>query len=215
MSKDKTVQRWNKFLDRLSPSTKARLAGSVTATALDPENLESLSLEKRLSQATKDTIEASRLPVDSFPGQRKPMYCLVETPDGEFPAVRFFHEPTALALRLKEIDGEDVVAQIFYGFPVPITKAPGRAIILPNNTFVCLDPVVQTVSADMMDRDLLVQDDGFLGDEILSAVGNLLPEDEISANRSARESREDHEELAAGSDAADIDEGDDDDFSDT
>ena len=212
MSTDKTAQRWNKFLSQLSPSTQARLAGSVTASDRDPENLESLSLERRLSPLTQDVIEESRPPQDGFPESRNPMYCLVESPDGEFPAVRFFSSPEALALRIKELDGEDVVVQIFYGFPVPITKSPGRVIILPNNSFVCLDPVVKTLSADLMDRDLLVQDDGFLGDEILSAVGNLLPEDEILTNRVSRQPEE-TDEQPLGLPAPAPEEGDDDEFS--
>jgi len=185
-NQDKAAQRWQKLLDQLSPATRARLAGSVTATVRDPEDLASQDLIDQLSPMTQEAIEETRPPAEGMPAGREPMYCLVECPDGEFPSVRLYESAEAMALRVKELDGEDVVVQMFYGFPVPITQGPNRVVVLPNDSFISISPVVRTLSAEAMDQEILVQDDGFLGDDSLSISSKALVDDEIQHNQTMR-----------------------------
>lgn len=213
---NKKQLRWEKLLGKLSPATRARLSGSVTATVRSTEKSASRSLLSQLSPVTQSLIEDYKSPTDRFPEGRVPKYCLVEAPDGDFPTMRMYTSAEAMACRVKELEGEDVVVMMFLGMPIPVTKGPHRIIVLPNNTFLCLDPVVRTIAAAAMDQDISVQEDGFLGDLSLSMSSKLLADDEISANQANRgktSQSTDDESDDSGED--DTDSGDDDGFDET
>jgi hypothetical protein len=137
----------------------------VTVRPADSEHLpwaDEMSEEARKAFPVAGKGAAKEWP-DEMSG---PMYCAVKSPDGEFPTAHVFQRPESLARFVSALDGQDVCVWIFYGLPVPVTKGPNRALILPDDTYLPLDETVQRFEADP--DTLEIQEDGFLGPEALS-----------------------------------------------
>ena len=180
-------QRWLKFISRARPQVQAQLAVSATASPVDDESYGYESLVARSRPQIQQMLEEMVEPKPGeMPTNHKPKYGLVSCPDGEFPSVRLYDSPETMARAVKEMEGQDVAVVMFFGFVVPITKAPHRIIVLPDDTYVALDPLVSLLPADAMDYELEIQDDGFLGDPSLSLSSKYLAEDVIEQNRERR-----------------------------
>ena len=96
-------------------------------------------------------------------------FCLVESPEGDYPRLRMFNDAASLAKRLASLEGQDVAVWPFYGLPLSFTKLEGgapRHLILPSGsaltipTFPGQEPE-ETSSFFASDSD--IQEDGFLG----------------------------------------------------
>jgi hypothetical protein len=68
----------------------------------------------------------------TFPPLANAALCLFVAPDGEFPRLEVFADLPQLTARMRELEGQDVVALPMYGVPLPITRGPHRFFYLPN-----------------------------------------------------------------------------------
>lgn len=95
-----------------------------------------------------------------------PKYGLVESEDGEWPKMHVFKNAEALARRLQQMEGKDVVAWAFYGIPLAITEGPQRYVVLPGGTALTVPMFdggpVKVVDADTLDK-LVIEEAGYLG----------------------------------------------------
>jgi hypothetical protein len=98
-------------------------------------------------------------------------YCLVECPDGEWPVVRGFRTPEALARRIGEVEGKDMVLWAFYGVPLQITCGPQRYLVLPDSETALQVPLYSGGPCARVELTLLgeleLQKDGFVGHRAL------------------------------------------------
>ena len=94
-----------------------------------------------------------------------PRYGLCEAEDGHMPVLRMFSSPEALAHRLAELEGRDVVAWAFHGSPLSFTRGPVRYLELPDGSAVRV-PSVGGLGLERLEAlpdGVEPQDDGFLG----------------------------------------------------
>ena len=62
----------------------------------------------------------------------KAEFCLVLSPDGEYPTLEIFPDIESLAKRIRTVEDRDVVAFPFFGVPIPFASGPNRFLQLPN-----------------------------------------------------------------------------------
>ncbi|HEV3304690.1 MAG TPA: hypothetical protein VG055_33875 [Planctomycetaceae bacterium] len=63
----------------------------------------------------------------------KPEYCMVVSPaDGTWPQLEIFPGVEAMAKRMRELEGREVIVFPFLGIPVPFTLGPSRFFQLPD-----------------------------------------------------------------------------------
>ena len=94
-----------------------------------------------------------------FTAQQQRAWCLVECHDGELPVCRLYRHLPDLCHRLRELDGQDVTAHAFWGWPLWITKGFPRQLILPDGA----QEQIQEGLASLLTAGVEIQEDGFLG----------------------------------------------------
>lgn len=104
------------------------------------------------------------------PDAVEPRYGLCESEDGQLPVLRMFSTPEALARRLAELEGRDVVAWAFFGRPLAFTRGPIRHVELPDGSAIKVPfpPGAVPERVEALPAGAEVQDDGFLGPPELS-----------------------------------------------
>jgi len=130
--------------------------------------------ESRLTPQTVEAVSSAFTPeeVPAEPHADEPefeaigyRFCLVESPEGDYPRIRLFNDAIGLAKRLASLEGQEIAAWPFYGLPMSFTKGPIRHLLLPDGTALTIpalkgqEPEVVTTPTDVSD----MQEDGFLG----------------------------------------------------
>lgn len=105
------------------------------------------------------------------------MYCLVEAHDGEFPLLKVYRNVQGLINRMAELEGKDVTVWPFYGIPIQFSMAMkgARIIFMPDDQAMTTKPIdnLQTI----LDSEVPLQEDRFLGDPVLAAALAAVDED--------------------------------------
>lgn len=177
----KQQEAWNAFASGLSPLARTAL----TADKLDPLLITN---EEDSDDATDayQTVMAALSPGTSEalaktgggyvpPKQiavEKAKYCLVEIPDGDWPRLRVYSTPEAMAKRITNLAGFDVSVWCYYGIPLKVSKGPQRFVELPSGyqlmripPFPGVEPTV--VNTDEVD-ELTWEKRGFVGPSYLA-----------------------------------------------
>jgi hypothetical protein len=102
------------------PTTKGTRGESL-------EDLESAAAAVERHNDDHATIAAPRHPVVD-----KPEWCLVLSPDGDYPTLEIFPNVETLTKRMRVLEDQDVYAFPFFGIPIPFTAGPNRFLQLPN-----------------------------------------------------------------------------------
>lgn len=104
---------------------------------------------------------------------RRPHYCMMECPDGEYPTLRIFTTVDAMVDRMRtHIEKEeDICLFPFFGIPLPFGKEPHRLLFLPDNRAIPLTKQAEYAPV----HDVPIQEDGFVGTNWDAAV--LIDED--------------------------------------
>jgi hypothetical protein len=95
-----------------------------------------------------------------------PQWHLVFEPQtGDWPHQETFDAPEQLALRIRELDGQDTLAFAFYGVAVPFATGPWRYLFLPDGRVLYADDAqeVQNITMDEVHPRAAVQEDHYLG----------------------------------------------------
>ena len=129
---------------------------------------------------------------------------IVEGPDGDWPMMRLYKTPEALARRVGQLEGEDMVLWCFFGLPIQITRGPQRFLLLPGGTQAVTIPLIEGGPCKVVPADLLdgveIQDDGFIGPPELAntklVMAKLEPAKKKKASSSADDDEDDDEEDA-------------------
>lgn len=160
----KRVDAWVKLMGQLSPQTRCHLEGSATAEK-PGEDSDFQNFRADLSPATAAIINSiGEVPDGWSESVVQPRHCLIICPDGGTPVLQQVINPLSLAARLQELDGDDVYAFPFFGIPCPISKEPGRVVLLPDDTALPFDA---EHAPDLEDEDVDIQEDFYLGPEEL------------------------------------------------
>jgi hypothetical protein len=62
----------------------------------------------------------------------KPEFCLVVSPEADWPTLEIFPDIASLARRMRSLDGSESSVFPFFGIPVPFTAGPDRILQLPG-----------------------------------------------------------------------------------
>lgn len=168
------------FMASLSPKARAKLCSVNTfAPAPTPESVDDddetygRAFVGTLSKAARSALfkgavetQPERTVTPKMDAKGGPKYCLVESEDGEWPKLHVFKTAEAMARRLHEMEGKDVVAWAFYGVPLAITEGPQRYVVLPGNSAVSVPMFdggpCKVVDTDSLDN-LTIEEAGYLG----------------------------------------------------
>lgn len=101
---------------------------------------------------------------------------MVEAENGEWAKMRLFRDVEALAHRLAEQEGKDIVVWCFYGIPLKLSRGPQRYLMLPDGRNAVKIPMGCVGPVEFVDGGFLdsfeMQEDGFIGPPQL-AEGSL------------------------------------------
>lgn len=167
---------WKSWLAQLTSSAQRAALRAENALPADTRpTLDSLELDKA-ADADKHTsaVAAYFEKLSPEPEEEIPLppdkvnYFLVESPEGEYPTLRAFRGPKALAARLGSLEGRNIIAWAFYGTHLPLTKGKQRYLLLPDGVGAIQVPIYAGGPAAIVDASLLedleMQSDGYLGD---------------------------------------------------
>lgn len=166
--------RFDQWLMSVSPQASHQVKGTAMLVA-ESEDHSAFhqfkdTLDPTSQQATKEEADKRT----DWPQGRKPRHCLIVQKEGEWPALKIFPDLATMLLRLKEMEGKDIVAISILGIPLPFTKAPDRLVMLPDNS------AAQIRNGHIIDEihdEVTLQDDWFLGPVELS-IATSRPDDE-------------------------------------
>lgn len=176
--KNAAEEAWTQFLAGLSRKARAHMeAGSkdpVVPLAAPPQEADddADAFERfagGLSTAARTAL--SGLPEPEPPeravSRSNARYGLLEAHDGDWPVLKLYKKPEAVARRLAALQGKDVVVSVFFGLPLAITRGPQRYLFLPGGEQAIEIPVVEglptrTVPAEQV-AELPVEESGFFG----------------------------------------------------
>lgn len=182
----KHLARFQRFQQTLDPASQCQLDGLVTlasAAESDPREIEAF----RSGLPESVTVALDHVGLEGMPAaveKNGSGYCLIEAPDGEFPALRMFYTLEGLVERLTKLVGQDVVAYPFFGTPLPISKGPDRFLLLPNDKAVAITK--QQHRVDLSEEDVEVEESGYLGPGALSIPAPSYVDDESDESRGVR-----------------------------
>lgn len=199
--KSKTALLHETLLSGLPPSARRALLDSATEPqeGQDEADCEFQRFQADLPRSLRESLSKAKRSRRKPQRRRtsvKPLWCLCEQPDGDFPKVRLFKTSEGLARYMAKLEGEDVSVWPFYGVPLRFTKpdASGqRFLLLPGEEKALLLAArgpVDKIDADLLDledEEKKIQLDGWIGDPCLAeeAVGSYLQGDE--ENREIKE----------------------------
>ncbi len=200
-SKRKTLVLHEQLLQRLPSNVQRALQPSVTASvALDPEESEYQRLLQRLPPKAQEAMGELGPKPPEPPKDYRPLWCVCECADEDFPRVRIFDSPQKLARYLAGLEGKDIAVWPFFGVALRITKPIGgqRYLILPGEeavpikTFGKLEPVdASFLNLEEMTEDEAYQCDGWLGHPALNEAStpehNLGNAEIVRRRRQAKE----------------------------
>lgn len=192
MSKDKPKpDQWQLFLQAVTPTTKARLVASAKVPRpLDvppPPQLRGeehddyaaffASLPPGAAEQVNGMADTAK-DAEPEPDVNEARYGIVECPDGEWAQIKLVRSVAALANRMSVLEGQDVVAWVFYGVPLQFTKGPQRYLRLPDGRHALKLPMYGNGPYEVVDvaemEKIDLQEDGYLGPPQLAE--GLLPE---------------------------------------
>lgn len=178
MSKQKEA--WIAFAAGLSPLANSALTrdeaspiAQVTATPDDEDVaaynavLEGLSPLARAALTKTGNYVAPR-PVSTD----RARYCVVEAFDGDWPRLRVYRTPEAMAKRVQKLLGKDVSVYCYFGIPLKVSVGPDRFVELPNGYQAIDVPAFPGVAPKIreIDTDTVWEERGYVGPSYLATV---------------------------------------------
>lgn len=164
------LSRWERFLAALSPlaQSQQRPVEPGEELAVSPAFQHAVEALSPLARQAVDA--AASVPPSAWPGGRKPLWLMVEAEEGEWANIKVFRTEDALLRRLRALEGKDVQAFAVYGIPIPFSRAPHRIVFLPDGQARQLG--VQITAVEVMETQVTLQEDGFLGPPELAVSGS-------------------------------------------
>jgi len=95
------------------------------------------------------------------------MWCLLESPEGEYPRIRGFKKLLPLLEYLKNIEGTETAVAVVQGTPLSLSKVlNGKRYLLIGDSAICIGDSSATVLPQSALVGLARQQDGWLGDSL-------------------------------------------------
>lgn len=187
---DKATQAWDWFMGTLPESVRLSMLktqGDLLVETPEPPPEDEASEDYKRFIATlpasvaqsMNTTARSAEPAEPPVDPRTAKYSMIECHDGDWPVVKTFKSPEALARRIGALHGSDTTVIPFFGIALRVTEGPQRYLYLPGDKRVIQIPMyaggpAKTHNVDML-GELTVQKDGFLGPPEL-AMGHITDE---------------------------------------
>ena len=216
MKENKQHEAWKVFVSDLSEAarkylnhTEPTILPIEAAPQRDDESADGYhQFRKELSPAAREWLDAQvdtvLRPEDEIDASVA-RYCVVEGPDGGWPTARLFKTPEALARRISQLDGTDMVIWCFFGIPIHLTRGPQRYLLLPGGQDAIMIPLIEGGPCKIVPADLLenleLQDDGFLGPPELANTEMI--EAKLEPAKAEEEEEEDDDEEDLGEQGVD------------
>jgi hypothetical protein len=174
--KQKPRTTWEKISANLPGQTLQAMQTLATDPDLSNEELEYQAVRAAMPADSQDILDAI---VEMPPEEESlavPKYCLVETPEGEFPRVKLFTGIEAMSRYLGSIEGKEIAVWPFFGVPLWLTKSDSKSkvryVLLPGNEEAAAIPNTKREPFEIIEAELIdhleYQEDGWIGDPALA-----------------------------------------------
>jgi hypothetical protein len=163
-------QVWESFKNSV-PGLSERFA--ATERPPGDAQLEFRQLAAGLPGALREQVTACRTEDagEDWSRDLKPVWCLCDMAEGEFPRVFQYASLQELAAAMTKAEGRETALSVFYGVALPFSKPQVtnegkryRYLLLPNDMAAVLGDPFQLVEQSLLSDNLELEEQGWVGD---------------------------------------------------